>query len=229
MHLRARPLTSVFAICLLGLAACAGPKAPSGFLTSYEGFKPGPKDTVDKYWVPAEITSDAAFRASLRGYDKVIIDPIWVSLASDDSYDGLNPKALSELTDLFRKELIDAVSDRYTVVEKPGPGVLRLSMALTGIERPNRLLAATSTFNPIGLGISVASRVTTGEHTNVGSASMEALVTDSANDKAIFAAIDRHPGGKNPLKIYDTLADAKNAFKRWATRFRAVLDRSRSR
>lgn len=227
MHLRARPRALVFAICLLGLAACAGPKAPSGFLTSYEGFKPGPEDTVDRYWVPAGITSDAAFRASLRGYHKVIIDPIWVSLRNDDSYDGLNPKALSELTELFREELIDAVSDRYTVVEKPGPGVLRLSMALTGIERPNRVLAATSTFLPVGIGISVASRVVTGEHTNVGSASMEALASDAQSGKALFAAIDRHPGGKNPAKIYDTLTDAKNAFKRWATRFRRVLDRSR--
>lgn len=227
MYSPPRAVASIFVICLLGLGACAGPKAPSGFLTSYEGFKPGPKDTVDKYWVPPEITSDAAFRASLRPYDKVIIDPIWVSLAKDDSYDGLDPKALSELTELFRKDLIEAVSDRYTVVDKPGPGVMRLSMALTGIERPNRLLAATSTFNPIGLGISVASRVTTGEHTNVGSASMEALASDAQSGKALFAAIDRHPGGKNPLKIYDTLTDAKNAFKRWAMRFRGVLDRSR--
>lgn len=227
MNFHSKPLTSVFVICLLGLAACAGPKAPSGFLTSYEGFKPGPKDTVDKYWVPAEITSDAAFRASLRGYDKVIIDPIWVSLAKSDQYDGMDPKALSELTGLFRKDLIEAVSDRYAVVEKPGPGVMRLSMALTGIERPNRVLAATSTFLPVGIGISVASRVVTGEHTNVGSASMEALASDSQSGKALFAAIDRHPGGKNPAKIYDTLTDAKAAFKRWASRFRCVLDRSR--
>jgi len=220
-------LPTLAAISLLVLSACAGPKEPSGFLTSYKDFKPGPSDTVDKYWVPAEITSDATFQASLRPYDKVIIDPIWVSLGKDDSHDGLNPKALSELTALFRKDLIDAVSDRYTVVDKPGPGVMRLSMARTGIERPNRLLAATSTFMPIGIGISVASRVVTGEHTNVGSASMEALVTDSVSNKALFAAIDRHPGGKNPLKIYDTLTDAKSAFERWAKRFRGVLDRSR--
>lgn len=220
-------LPALAAICLLGLAACSSTKAPSGFLTDYTGFKPGPTDTVDQYWVPPEITSDATFQASLRPYDKVIIDPIWVSLGKDDSYDGLNPTALSELTALFRKELVDAVSDRYTVVDKPGAGVMRLSMALTGIERPNRLLAATSTFMPIGIGISVASRVVTGEHTNVGSASMEALASDSVSNKALFAAIDRHPGGKNPLKIYDTLTDAKSAFERWAKRFRRVLDRSR--
>jgi hypothetical protein len=228
MQRRSRVVSVISVFAMLGLAACAAPKEPSGFLTSYEGFKPGPADTVDKYWVPAGITSDAAFQASLRPYDKVIIDPIWVSLAKDgDAYDGLNPKALTELTDLFRKELIDAVSDRYAVVDKPGPGVMRLSMALTGIERPNRVLAATSTFMPIGIGISVASRVVTGEHTNVGSASMEALASDSVSNKPLFAAIDRHPGGKNPLKIYDTLTDAKSAISRWAKRFRRVLDRSR--
>ena len=195
---RFRP--AIIVACLLAVSACSSASGPSGFLTDYFGFKPGPKDTVEKYWVPPGIVTAEDFNASLRGYDKVIIDPIWVSLRKSKSYDGLDPKALSNLVDLFHKEPVTAVRDRYTVVDKPGPGVMRLSMALTRIERPNRILAATSTFMPIGLGISTASRILTGEHTNVGSASMEALALDSQTGKALFAAIDRHPGSKNPKK-----------------------------
>jgi hypothetical protein len=215
-------------VCFLALSACAtAPQEPSGFLTSYDGFKPGPEGGVDRYWTPPEIRTNADFTASLRGYNQLLIDPIWVSMKKDKAYDGVDPQALKELVDMFHQELITAVRDRYAVVAAPGVGVLRISMALTGVESPNRLLAATSTFSPVGLGISTVSKAVTGEHTNVGSASMEALVSDSLTGKTLFAAIDREAGSKNPKNLLESHAAAKEAFKLWAGRLRKTLDASR--
>ncbi|NKB19263.1 MAG: DUF3313 family protein [Alphaproteobacteria bacterium] len=179
-------------VCLLTLTACATNTEPSGFLTSYDGFKAGPKGGVDRYWTPPNVKSEADFKASIRKYNKLLIDPIWLSMKDKGTFDGVEPKKLNNLVDLFHKEMIAAIGSRYTIVSQPGPGVLRLSLALTGVESPNRLLAATSTFSPVGLGLSTVKKLTTGEHANVGSASMEALVTDSQTGATLFAAIDRH-------------------------------------
>jgi hypothetical protein len=210
-------------ICVLALSACATSTGPSGFLTSYDGFKPGPKGGVDRFWTPPGVRTEADFKASIRGYNKVLIDPIWLSMKNKETYDGVDPKKLNELVDLFHKEIADAIDGQYAIVSQPGPGVLRLSLALTGVESPNRLLVATSTFSPVGLGLSTVKKLTTGEHANVGSASMEALVIDSQTGNTLFAAIDRHPGSKDFEKLSDPLSGAKEAFKWWAERFRMTL------
>jgi len=211
-------------ICILALSACTTTTGPSGFLTSYDGFKPGPAGGVDRFWTPPGVKTEVDFKASIRGYNKVLIDPIWLSMKNEkETYDGVDPKKLTELVELFHKEIAKAIGGQYAIVSQPGPGVLRLSLALTGVESPNRLLAATSTFSPVGLGLSTVKKLTSGEHANVGSASMEALVIDSQTGATLFAAIDRHPGSKDFEKLSDPLSGAKEAFKWWAERFRMTL------
>jgi hypothetical protein len=212
-------------ICMLALSGCTTTSGPSDFLTSYDGFKAGPKGGVDRFWTPPGVKTEADFKTSIRGYNKVLIDPIWLSMKNKESYDGVDPKKLNELVELFQQEIVKAIGNQYAIVTQPGPDVLRLSLALTGVESPNRLLAATSTFSPVGLGISTVKKLTTGEHANVGSASMEALVTDSLSGQTLFAAIDRHPGSKDFDKLSDPLSGAKEAFKWWAERFRMTLAR----
>ena len=220
-----KSLMLVFAAMILG--ACQTTAGPSGFLTSYDGFRPGPKGGVDRIWTPPTVTSPAAFQASIRGYDKVMLDRIWVSLANKEAYDGVDPEEIQALALDFRQEIITALGNRYPLVTEPGPGVMRISIGLTGIESPSRILATTSTLLPVGLGISTVSRMVTGEHTNVGSASLEMVAADAVSGKALFAAIDRRAGSKDLKKILDPTSDAKKAFKWWAGRLRQTLDAAR--
>lgn len=209
---------------LILLSGCQTTAKPSGFLTSYEGFRAGTEGGADQVWAADEIQSATDFNSVISRYNKVIIDPIWITLGNTEAYDGVQPAQLQELADLFHREIYDAIKHRFEVVQKPGPGVMRLSYALTGVESPSRILAATSTFMPIGLGISTVSRIVVGEHTNVGSASTEMLATDSVTNKALFAAIDRRPGSKDLKKLADPLSDAKEAFKWWASRLRFAIE-----
>lgn len=218
----------IFSLFLVGLlSACNTTAKPSGFLTSYEGFRKGPTGGVDKVWSHPGIHSVQDFREKLRPYRKIMLDPIWVSLSNKEVYDGINPQELQSLTKLLRNELVTTLGRAYPVVSNPGPDVLRLSIGLTGVESPSRILAATSTFMPIGLGISTVSKIVTGEHTNVGSASLELVASDSQSGESIFAAIDRRVAGKNLRKIADPLSDAKDAFNWWAGRLLLTLQSSR--
>jgi hypothetical protein len=223
-----KPLqTASLLLMLAAITACQTTAKPSGFLTSYKDFRAGPEGGVERIWSHPDIRSEKSFKDKLSPYSAVILDPIWVSFSNQETYDGVAPEELQNLVSLFKQELKRAMGKEFPIVSKPGANVLRISIGLTGLESPSRILAATSTFMPVGLGISTVSKLVTGEHTNVGSASMELVATDSITGVSLFAAIDRRVGGKNLKKIADPLSDAKDAFKWWAERLRHTLQRSR--
>lgn len=118
------------------LAACTTTGKPSGFLTSYDNFRPGFEGGVEQIWSHPDFTSEESFRAKMGNYSKVMIDPIWVSFANKEAYDGVDPKELQKLVDGFETELMEAITGGYPLVKQPGPDVLRLSIALTGVETP---------------------------------------------------------------------------------------------
>ncbi|CAE6921470.1 hypothetical protein ACOMICROBIO_GDFFDHBD_02004 [Vibrio sp. B1REV9] len=114
------------------------------------------------------------------------------------------------------------------MVEQPGEKTLRLSIAISNVETPNPVLAVTSSILPVGLGISTISKITTGEHTNVGSATVELLVSDSQTDTPLFAAIDRQAGNKDFSTMIDSLDDAKDAINWWVDRLGVTLSQDLS-
>lgn len=218
--------TCALILASLLLLSCQTAPKESGYLTSYEGFRDGPEGGVDRVWSPPGITTERDMLMALKPYKKVIFEPIWVSMKDKESYDGLDPQELVNLTKLFRVEIESQLAGSYPLVTEPGPGVMRLRIALTGIEVPSRAGSTLSSILPVGLVVSFASKAATGEHTNVGSATMEALITDSVTGNTIIAAVDRRAGEKGTDVIKDPQVAAKNAFKWWAQRLRVTLDKA---
>lgn len=116
------------------------------------------------------------------------------------------------------------ISPYKAIVDQPTDKTLRLSIALSNIETPNPVLAVTSSVLPFGLAISTISKVTTGEHTNVGSASIELLMSDAVTGKPLFAAIDRQAGNKDLSTMIDSIDDAKDAIDYWIDRLNITLN-----
>ena len=71
---------------------------------------------------------------SLREYAKFMLDPVLVHFAPNARGGAINPDKLDHLIDFFEEELVKALSERYQVVDKPGPGVLRLRAAITDVQ-----------------------------------------------------------------------------------------------
>jgi hypothetical protein len=69
----------------------------------------------------------------------------------------------------------------------------------------------------IWFGISIISKITTGDHTNVGSASIELMLSDE-NNKPLIAAIDRRTGNKDFGTMIDSLDDPKDVIDWWIKR-----------
>ena len=91
----------------------------SGFLGNYADLSkvPGRLDTWQ--WVRPGV--------DWKPYDKILVQPSEVWINTEAAYPGIEPGLYKQLTDHFRQTLIDTFrSGGYQIVDKPGPGVLRL-------------------------------------------------------------------------------------------------------
>ena len=199
------------------LFGCAGgPIQKATKFTSYEDFTSGPDGGVDLVWARIGLRDVDRLQNKLDEYDSVVIDQIFV-LTEEGSIDSDD---VQELTDHMLERLTERISQYKTVVSEPNGRSLRISIALSNVETPNPILAVTSSVLPFGLAMSTISKVATGEHTNVGSASIELLVSDAQDGTPLFAAIDRQAGNKDFSTMIDSLDDAKDAINYWVERFR---------
>lgn len=205
-------------ICLLLLiaAGCAPKTKYSGFMDSYPEFKSGKKG-VDRVWVKEGV--------DFSKYDKIMMDYVEFRLSKDSKDSGIRPDEMRELSDLFHRAMVDALGNKYTFVSKPGPDVLRVRPAITGVYTSKPGLNAITAVVPVGLTISIVKKGVTGSHTFVGGASMEMELVDSMTNKRVAAAIDKKTAEK--YKIFKGMVEwghAEDAFKFWAKRFRIWLD-----
>ncbi|KLN65182.1 DUF3313 domain-containing protein [Vibrio sp. VPAP30] len=206
-------------VSVLVVGCASGPVQQATKFTSYEDFRPGPEGGVDLVWARIGLRDAHRLQAKLGEYDSVVIDQVFV-VAEESS---LAQEEVQELTDFMIARLEEKVSVHRKIVQKPTAQTLRLSIALSNVETPNPVLAVTSSVLPFGLAISTISKVTTGEHTNVGSASVELLVSDAQDGTPLFAAIDREAGNKDFSTMIDSLDDAKDAINYWVDRLGVTL------
>ncbi|MHA2875604.1 DUF3313 domain-containing protein [Vibrio campbellii] len=207
------------------LSGCAGGPAVSATkFTSYEDFRPGPEGGVDLVWARVGLRDATRLKEKMDDYDSVVIDRVMVVVQESE----LDDEEIQELTTYMVEQLKARISPVKKIVDQPGEKTLRLSIAVSNVETPNPVLAVTSSILPVGLGISTISKITTGEHTNVGSATVELLVSDSESDAPLFAAIDRQAGNKDFSTMIDSLDDAKDAINWWVDRLGVTLSQDLS-
>lgn len=196
----------------------------SGFMENYPAFE------ADKDRPGALIYVKPG--ASLKGYTKVMIAPIeiWIDPASE--YKGINPDDLKEVSDAFRKLIIDALEPAYPVVDKPGPEVLGLRLAITKVyvtKKKRGLLG----FTPVGLVLSTGEKLL-GSNMSLQEAIIEAELLDLETGERLGALIDQQtktgegPSGVNFLKSVKKGAtsweEIEKVLKFYAERFRKRMD-----
>ncbi|SMY33667.1 hypothetical protein PMAL9190_01126 [Photobacterium malacitanum] len=193
---------------------------PKTFET-FEDFRPGPEDGVDLVWAKRGIFNQRSLQRQLSQYDYIIYDQVHIVLDKQKS-DHLSDDEIIEIKKYFINQL-KSLNTTLRVVEQSQLKTLRVTVAITNVQTPNPILAITSSVLPVGLGISTISKVLTGEHTNVGSASMEILISDAITGEPIIAAIDRRAGNKDLGTMIDSSDDIKDAINWWVKRLSLTL------
>jgi hypothetical protein len=211
-------LISVTIISLCLTVGCAGSKLAvknySGFLGDYSKLQAGPEGGVDQRYIKEGV--------DFKQYNKVMLDQVRFYFKDDAADKGIDADAMKELSDTFNRAVIDALGSAYPLVAKPGPNVMRIRVAITDMELPNRALNTITTVVPVGLVISTIKSGVTGKGTFVGEISMEFEVLDATTNEVIAEGVDRRSGGK--IDSMSKFGTADEAFKFWAQRLRTWLD-----
>jgi len=216
-------LLSVAVISMCLAVGCAGQKLAaknySGFLGDYSKLQAGPEGGVDQRYIAPGV--------NFKQYNKVMLDQVRFYFKDDAGDKGIDAAEMKELSDTFHKAVIEALGSAYPLVDKPGADVMRVRVAITDMELPNRTLNTITTVVPAGLVISTIKSGVTGKGTFVGEISMEFEVLDSQTNQVLFEGVDRRSGGK--IDSMSKFGTADEAFKFWAGRLRTWLDEVHSK
>lgn len=186
----------------------------SGFMGEYPIFKEGPEEGAELVYIKEGV--------DFTKYRKVLMDHVVIWFKKGADYEGIHTDELVEMSGAFHKAVVEALGDAYPLVEETGPDVLRLRLAITDVVASKPGMNTVTTILPIGLAISTIKKGSSGKHTNVGEASMEAEILDSLTNERLAAAIDTKSGGK--LEGMTKWGAAEGAFRFWAGRLRKWLD-----
>lgn len=196
-------------------SSTTGAGGPQTFLMGYEkNLQPGPAGGAKERWIRPGV--------DFSKYNKVMLDSVTFFFAPDSGYKGIDPQDMKELADKFNKALIDSINPAYPVVADPGPDVMRIRTAITGLDQSNPVLSGITTVVPIGLGISLVKRGSTGAWSGSGATGMEMMVLDSTTNDVIAVGRDRRAAGFT--ERFSKWGSAEEAFKFWAERVKLAMD-----
>jgi hypothetical protein len=201
----------------------------SGFLSDYARLAPVPGGDGIKCWRQAGI--------DWRGYDKVLIARMQVTL-KPGQVRSIDPSDLKTLLDYFHHALAADLARTFTVVDKAGPGVVVLRVALTDLTPTRVTDSLIGTAAPYGfvaeIGSGAATGLPAGATPYLGETGIEMQARDGTTSTVIAECEDTEVGRKYAadlngsasgaatawvngyLSSFSSWQYAKDAFDKWA-------------
>lgn len=189
-------MVGFFLIITSGCAKTAARK--TGFLSDYSRLE------------PSEDSLRYINMKRLGNYSQFIVEPVVVYLHGVPQGKRPDRETQKELANYLHNAIVDAISDRYMIVSQPAPGVAKLRVAITDVEKSSAALNILPQTKMTGLGL--------------GGASMEGEVLDSRSGEQIGAVIQSQKGKRLSMSGIKKWGDAKAVMDEWAKRFRERLD-----
>jgi hypothetical protein len=197
----------------------AGQPVHSGFLGDYSKLKPDPdREGVLHYVNPS---------AKFGQYTKVMFRPMEVYVSQSSGYKGVQPDALKRMTDEFLASFKKALTPGYEIVTAPGPDVLEIRCAITGVQ-PVKTDLSPVDFLPIKA-VFNAGRAAAGKSPRVAELTAEMELLDQ-NKTRLAAAVVNRKGDKTLEQGENiTWSHLQAITEYWAKNFRQRLDEARAR
>lgn len=147
-------------------------------------------------------------------YTQVMISPVTVWGNAKQELSASNSQALANY---LYGALVQQIGTKFQVVDEPGPGVMKLQVALTSAEGATPVLRSISMIVPQVRLLNFLQSQVTGTYAFLGGAQMEAYVSDAVTGQSLAAAVDRRVGGRAVRTAAQwRWGDAKNVMDAWA-------------
>jgi len=185
----------------------------SGFLGDYSMLQKGKEgEALLLYLNP---------NADWASYDKVLFESVTIWHGEDSKLDNIPKADLQRLVNYLHTAIVTKLRADYEIVNEPGPGVLRIRMAITEAEKSKDVLDVFFTMEQQELHIPGGKVMTIDAGSVAGRVGIEGEITDAGNGEMLAAAVDNRSGSRIDLKA--SWNDVEQAFQYWAERLNLRL------
>jgi hypothetical protein len=151
--------------------------------------------------------------ARWTNYSKVMIEPVTFWGGDSTSVSAADQQML---VNYFSQRLKEQLRKKFDIVEQTGPGVMKLTVAMTDAEAATPGLRSISMIVPQAHMLANLKYMATGTFPFVGGAQGEAKVTDSVSGELLGAVADKRIGGGSAATGFQwQWGDAENAIDKW--------------
>jgi hypothetical protein len=190
---------SSLCLVLLLFACKSGPPSQSGFLDDYSKLKQEGKRPQAWVWEKPGV--------DMRTYDRLMFDPVEVKLLEGSEAGKLGKDTLQKVAEAFRRIMTETIDPYYSVVNKRGPYVLRVRLAVTDVAPTQQAVKG-------------------GPDLRMGQATMEGEFLDAVSGEQLAAFTEKISGsaagkGKAPAEW----RHVEGAFQEWANALLDYMDR----
>lgn len=193
----------------------------TGFLGDYSQLHEGTGNEAQLVYIRPNVRWAA--------YDKVILDPITAYAIPGNPLADLPKEQLNALVGYLHAALGEQLGRNYKLVTTPGPGVMRVRVALTEADANAPIRGVVSSVMPIGVAVSVLKTAVTGSGTATGHARVEMEILDTPTGERMAAAVDAQSGNKRDFfGNFNKWDDAKDAFDNWSVQLAGRLGELRA-
>lgn len=152
--------------------------------------------------------------AQWTGYKQVMISPVTFWGGETTQVSAADQQTL---VNYFNQQLHDQLSKQFQVVQQPGPGVMKIDVAMTDAETATPVLRSISMIVPQAHLLSNLKYLATGTFPFVGGAQAEIRISDSVTGKVLAEGLDKRIGGGAFRSGFQwQWGDAENAINTWS-------------
>jgi hypothetical protein len=182
---------------------------PTGFLGNDYSLLTPPAEKTDQKAMLRYVNPNANWGS----YNKIMIAPVTYWAADDSTLSAADQQALCNY---MYGVLTQDVAKTFVIVDQPGPGVIKLSAALTDATSAVPVLRSVSVVVPQARALSLIKMAATGTYAFVGSAQGAIKLNDSMSGQLLAAAVDKRVGGTAVTNVTVwQWGDAEHAMDYW--------------
>jgi len=186
------------------------PPPPSGFLGNDYSLLTPPAEGSDQKAMLRYVDPNVNWAS----YNQILIAPVTFWAGDDSKVSAADQQALCNYA---YSEFVKVLGKNFTLASQPGPGVMKISLALTDATSAVPGLRSISVVVPQARALSAIKMAATGTYAFVGSAQGAFKANDSVTGQLLAAAVDKRVGGTSITNV-DVFkwGDADNAIDYWA-------------